>query len=216
MNNPLITDEMGKKRFTMTLSYLEGVACLTAEQAFALLMTIRLYLRTGRAEGEGAALPLFRMAKDEIDAEAEEQARRTEKESEKETDKEKVTQKETDKEKEKEKAVANRARERNFIKPTVEEVRSYADGLGYKGFDAERFWNFYESKGWVVGRATMRSWHSAVANWHKGDMERLQRFGGSARPRTAREMYLETLKVCENPEDYDKALEEVEKLQAKL
>ncbi len=63
---------MGKKRFTMTLSYLEG-----------------------------AALPLFRLVKDAI--EAEEQARRTEKESEKENEKEKVTQKEIDKEIEKEK-----------------------------------------------------------------------------------------------------------------
>ncbi len=90
----------------MTLSYLEDVACLTAEQAFALLMAIRLYLRTGHAEGEGADLSLFRMAKDEIDAEAEEQARKTEKESEKENEKEKVTQKEINKEKEKEKATA--------------------------------------------------------------------------------------------------------------
>lgn len=54
---------------------------------------------------------------------------------------------------------------RRFAKPTVEEVAAYAAEKGYRGFDAGRFWNFYESKGWMVGKNKMTNWRSAVSNW---------------------------------------------------
>lgn len=54
---------------------------------------------------------------------------------------------------------------RRFVKPTVEEVAAYAAEKGYRGFDAGRFWNFYESKGWMVGKNKMTNWRSAVSNW---------------------------------------------------
>ena len=34
--------------------------------------------------------------------------------------------------------------------------------------EAEKFWDFYESKGWMVGKNHMKKWHSAAANWLKG------------------------------------------------
>ena len=58
-----------------------------------------------------------------------------------------------------------RARER-FVKPTVEEVAAYIKAKGYT-FDAEQFWNYYESKGWIVGKAPMKSWQSACVTWQK-------------------------------------------------
>lgn len=58
---------------------------------------------------------------------------------------------------------------RRFVKPTVEEVAAYAVEKGYRGFDAERFWNFYESKGWMVGKNKMTNWRSAVSNWADRD-----------------------------------------------
>lgn len=54
---------------------------------------------------------------------------------------------------------------RRFVKPTVEEIAAYAAEKGYAGFDAGRFWNFYESKGWMVGKNKMTNWRSAVSNW---------------------------------------------------
>lgn len=33
---------------------------------------------------------------------------------------------------------------------------------------AEKFCDFYESKGWVVGKAKMKCWKAAVRNWLKG------------------------------------------------
>ena len=52
-----------------------------------------------------------------------------------------------------------RAREK-FLKPSVEEVAAYIREKGYT-FDADAFWNYYESKGWLIGRNAMRSWKSA-------------------------------------------------------
>ena len=60
-----------------------------------------------------------------------------------------------------------RARTRGtFVKPTVEEVAAHIREKGYT-FDAEEFWNFYESKGWRVGSHVMKSWTSACVTWQK-------------------------------------------------
>lgn len=53
-----------------------------------------------------------------------------------------------------------------FIKPTVEEVDAYVKEKGYH-IDAENFVNYYESKGWVVGRAPMKDWEAACRTWEK-------------------------------------------------
>jgi len=53
-----------------------------------------------------------------------------------------------------------------FAVPQLEEVKSYC--LERKtGVDPEAFWNFYESKGWKVGSAPMRSWKAAIVTWEK-------------------------------------------------
>lgn len=41
---------------------------------------------------------------------------------------------------------------------------SYCLERGY-AVDAERFFDYYESKGWVVGKAPMKDWKAAVRNW---------------------------------------------------
>ena len=65
-----------------------------------------------------------------------------------------------------------RARTRGtFEKPTVEEVAAHIREKGYT-FDAEEFWNFYESKGWRVGSHVMKSWTSACVTWQKIDDRR--------------------------------------------
>ena len=54
-----------------------------------------------------------------------------------------------------------------FQKPTVEEIRSYC--LERKnGIDPETFYNYYESKGWVIGKnGKMKDWKAAVRTWEK-------------------------------------------------
>lgn len=52
-----------------------------------------------------------------------------------------------------------------FVKPTIEQISDYIKEKGYH-FDAEQFFYFYESKGWVVGKnSPMRDWHAACSTW---------------------------------------------------
>jgi len=57
---------------------------------------------------------------------------------------------------------------KKFVPPKLDEVRSYIREKGYS-IDADRWWNFYESKGWMIGKNKMRNWHAAVATWKKMD-----------------------------------------------
>lgn len=57
---------------------------------------------------------------------------------------------------------------KRFVKPTIEEVKEYMQEIEFNG-DAEYFFNYYESNGWIVGRAKMKDWKSAVQNWKRRD-----------------------------------------------
>ena len=51
-------------------------------------------------------------------------------------------------------------------RPTVEEVASYCRERGNR-VDAERFVDFYASKGWKVGNQPMKDWKACVRTWEK-------------------------------------------------
>lgn len=53
-----------------------------------------------------------------------------------------------------------------FKKPSVEEVKAYCKERN-NGIDPELFWDFYESKGWKIGKEPMKDWKSAVRTWEK-------------------------------------------------
>ena len=55
---------------------------------------------------------------------------------------------------------------RRFQKPTVEEVDAYCRQRRNR-VDATRFCNFYESKGWMVGKSKMVDWKAAVRTWER-------------------------------------------------
>lgn len=61
----------------------------------------------------------------------------------------------------------------SFIKPTVEEIRAYCDEQHFV-LDAEKFYDYYESNGWVVGKTKMKSWKATVRNWVRRDKENQQ------------------------------------------
>lgn len=58
--------------------------------------------------------------------------------------------------------------ERKQIPPTVEMVREYCQSRN-NNVDAEAFCDFYESKGWYVGKNKMKDWQSAVRTWEKNN-----------------------------------------------
>ena len=58
---------------------------------------------------------------------------------------------------------------KRFVPPTVEEVSAYALEKGYERFSADRFVDYYASKGWVVGKSPMKDWKAAVRGWAARD-----------------------------------------------
>lgn len=67
---------------------------------------------------------------------------------------------------------------KKFQKPTIEQIKAYCLEAG-KNIDAEAFFDFYEAKGWVVGKAPMKDWKAAVRNWAKNESQFLRRKVGS-------------------------------------
>lgn len=57
---------------------------------------------------------------------------------------------------------------KSFIPPTLEEVKAYCKERR-NNVDANSFINFYESKGWYVGKNKMVSWKAAVRTWENKD-----------------------------------------------
>lgn len=57
---------------------------------------------------------------------------------------------------------------KRFTIPTIEQIQSYIDEKGYS-VDAERFFDFYESKGWMVGKNKMKDWKACIRGWHSKD-----------------------------------------------
>ena len=57
-----------------------------------------------------------------------------------------------------------------FKKPTIEEIEKYCKERN-NGIDAEYFYNWYESKGWYVGKNKMTDWKASVITWEKKNKE---------------------------------------------
>lgn len=70
-----------------------------------------------------------------------------------------------------------------FVKPTVEEVAAYCKQRG-NNIDAAAFVNFYESKGWYIGKNKMQNWHAAVYTWEKRERQEQERTRASPRNKT--------------------------------
>lgn len=84
-------------------------------------------------------------------------------------EKEKVNVKDKDKVKVKDKeSVCTR-----FVPPTHQDVSDYCQEKGYTNVDIERFIDFYESKGWMVGKNKMKDWRAAVRNWNRSQRQEL-------------------------------------------
>ena len=69
---------------------------------------------------------------------------------------------------------------RPFTPPTVEEIAAYCTERG-NGVNPQQFFDFYESKGWMVGKNRMKDWKAAVRTWERRD----GREAGPERPETS-------------------------------
>ena len=58
----------------------------------------------------------------------------------------------------------------SFFKPTIEEIEYYCIGR-YSPIDAELFFDYYESIGWIVGKSPMKDWKATIRTWEKREEE---------------------------------------------
>ena len=54
--------------------------------------------------------------------------------------------------------------QKRFKKPSLEAVKTYCNERG-NVISAEKFYEYYESNGWKVGRTKMKDWKAAIRKW---------------------------------------------------
>lgn len=65
-----------------------------------------------------------------------------------------------------------------FTPPTLEEVKEYCNERN-NGVDPVKWFNFYESKGWLVGKTKMVKWKNAVHTWESTDKSTQNKLNGA-------------------------------------
>ena len=60
-----------------------------------------------------------------------------------------------------------------FVKPTIEEIQEYC--LERKnGINANAFYDFYESKNWMIGKNKMKDWKACIRTWEQRNKKEKQ------------------------------------------
>lgn len=60
---------------------------------------------------------------------------------------------------------------KKFSPPSPEEATEYALSIGFK-MDGNEFCDFYQSRGWKIGKTSMKDWKAAVRTWRKNAQAR--------------------------------------------
>ncbi len=55
----------------------------------------------------------------------------------------------------------------NFVPPTLEEVEAYCQERK-NNISPQRFIDYYEARGWMLGNTPMESWKAAIRSWESG------------------------------------------------
>lgn len=70
-----------------------------------------------------------------------------------------------------------RTQQPKFQKPTVAQITEYIHDLSVSGaditFSANKFYDHYESNGWMVGKNRMKDWKAAVRTWASKDKNKM-------------------------------------------
>ncbi len=62
--------------------------------------------------------------------------------------------------------VKEKAKSKRFVKPNVEDIIDYCNERN-NYVDAQKFYDYYSSNGWKVGKNPMKDWKAAVRTWEK-------------------------------------------------
>ncbi len=101
----------------------------------------------------------------------------------------------------KEKIYKKETTTKKFKKPTLEELQNYCKEKDYK-IDCEYFIDYYESKGWVVGKSPMKDWKASVRTWVRNN----QKFNKSKKDIALPEWFGKEIKKeeVETDEEYER------------
>ena len=61
-----------------------------------------------------------------------------------------------------------------FQKPTINEIKEYCEERENK-IDPSYFFDYYEAKGWKVGKALMTDWKAIIRNWERKEPAEVQK-----------------------------------------
>lgn len=70
----------------------------------------------------------------------------------------------------------NKINLKRFIRPNLEEIRNFCEDKR-SSVDPVAFFNFYESKGWMIGKNPMKNWKAAIATWESKRSESIENKG---------------------------------------
>jgi len=56
-----------------------------------------------------------------------------------------------------------------FIKPSIVEIKTYMTEIGMADV-SEKWFDYYESNGWLVGKNKMKNWKAAVRTWKNNNL----------------------------------------------
>jgi len=56
-----------------------------------------------------------------------------------------------------------------FIKPSIVEIKNYMLEIGMNDV-SEKWFDYYESNGWLVGKNKMKNWRAAVRTWKNNNL----------------------------------------------
>ena len=97
-------------------------------------------------------------------------ANRAGKKAEPETNKENLAAEPQPEEKPAQEIQQEKAKRKNFVKPTVEEIAAFCKEKKIN-INVKKFFLHYESNGWHVGKTPMKSWKAAVQKWAENNYD---------------------------------------------
>lgn len=75
-----------------------------------------------------------------------------------------------------------------FVPPTIEEVKAYCQERN-NNVNPQAFIDFYESKGWMIGKNKMKNWKSAVHTWENREPKKASKTMGKQNFDTFTDLY---------------------------
>ena len=101
--------------------------------------------------------------------------------------------------------INKKKQKKEFVKPTIEEIKTYCEERK-NNIDAETFFDFYESKGWVVGKSSMKDWKAAIRTW-----ERNRKKDTAIKPKESKSIYKSYEEILADEKETQKRIKIIEK-----